>query len=98
VDDETKAKADTLFSSLGLDTSTALRMFLASAFECNGFPFDIRKKRHPVEINDGLGSYICEYGHFHDYGKLKPRLDVAAKETVGPFNSVDDLMKSLDDE
>ena len=45
-----------------------------------------------------FGSYICEDGYFYDYSKLKPKLDEAAKETVGPFNSVDDLMKSLNDE
>ena len=31
VDDSLKAKADALFSSLGLDTSTAVRIFLASS-------------------------------------------------------------------
>ena len=30
VDDSLKAKADALFSSLGLDTSTAVRIFLAA--------------------------------------------------------------------
>ena len=33
VDDSLKAKADALFSSLGLDTSTAVRIFLASSLE-----------------------------------------------------------------
>ena len=61
-------------------------------------PFSIKKVRQPVEINDGLGSFICADGHFHDYGKLKPKLDAVVKETVGPFTSVDDLMKSLNDE
>lgn len=98
VDDSTKAAADSLFASLGLDTSTAVRMFIAAAVDSRGIPFDVKKTRKPIEINDGSGSYICEYGHFHDYSRLKPKLDEAIKETVGPFNSVGDLMKSLDDE
>ena len=35
VDDSLKAKADALFSSLGLDTSTAVRIFLASSKAIN---------------------------------------------------------------
>jgi DNA-damage-inducible protein J len=98
MDDGMKAVADSLFASLGLDTSTAVRMFIAAALDNRGIPFEIKKTRQPIEANDGFGSYICEYGHFHDYGKLKPKLDEAATETVGPFNSVDDLLKSLNDE
>ena len=98
VDDTIKAAADSLFTSLGLDTSTAVRMFIAAAVDNRGIPFHVKKTSRPIEINDGFGSYICEYGHFHDYRKLQPRLDEAAKETVGPFNSVEELMKSLDDE
>jgi addiction module RelB/DinJ family antitoxin len=98
VEDNIKSDADSLFSELGLDTSTAVRMFIAAALDKRGIPFDVRKTRTPIEINDGYGSYICEYGHLHDYSKLKSKLDEAAKETTGPFNSVDDLMRSLDDD
>ena len=38
LDDTLKQKADTLFSSLGLDTSTAIRIFLSAAIENNGIP------------------------------------------------------------
>ena len=97
VDDGMKAAADSLFESLGLDTSTAMRMFIVAAVDSRSIPFEVKKARQPVEINDGFGSYICEDGCLHDYGKLKPTLDKAAKETVGPFSSVDDLMKSLNE-
>ena len=36
VDDNIKAAADSLFSSLGLDTSTAVRMFLSAALLNDG--------------------------------------------------------------
>jgi len=41
VDDELKSSADSLFTSLGLDTSTAVRMFLVASIETGGIPFAI---------------------------------------------------------
>ena len=49
VDDDLKAKSDSLFRDLGTDTTTAIRMFLTQAVAVNGFPFDI--KRHTSETN-----------------------------------------------
>jgi len=46
VDDKTKAAADSLFSTLGLDTSTAIRIFLAAAINNNGIPFPITRSRN----------------------------------------------------
>ena len=39
VDDQLKESADKLFSSLGLDTSTAIRMFLIASMREGGIPF-----------------------------------------------------------
>ena len=94
VDDRMKMAADSLFGSLGLDTSTAVRMFIAAAIDNRGIPFEVRKNK-AVELNDGYGSYICEYGHVHDYGKSGLKLDEALQETVGPFSSVEEMMRSL---
>ena len=44
VDDRLKDTADSLFESLGLDTSTAVRMFLVAAIEAGGIPFYITHK------------------------------------------------------
>jgi DNA-damage-inducible protein J len=41
VDDKLKDSADTLFASLGLDTSTAIRMFLVASMEAGGIPFAV---------------------------------------------------------
>ena len=41
VDDKMKNAADSLFSNLGLDTTTAVRMFIAAAIKTNGIPFPI---------------------------------------------------------
>ncbi len=40
---ETKARAQALFNSLGLDMSTAINMFLNEAIEFQGIPFVVRK-------------------------------------------------------
>lgn len=42
VDDSLKNAADSLFSSLGLDTSTAVRIFLNIAIETGGLPFEVK--------------------------------------------------------
>lgn len=41
VDDELKKNADALFSDLGLDTPTAIRIFLTQAIKRHGLPFDV---------------------------------------------------------
>ena len=43
VDDFLKQAADELFASLGLDTSTAIRIFLTMSVETDGLPFEVRK-------------------------------------------------------
>ena len=44
VDDTLKEQADALFSSLGLDTSTAIRIFLYASVENGGIPFSVQHK------------------------------------------------------
>ena len=44
VNDEIKSQADMLFTSLGLDTSTAVRIFLTAAIENNGLPFEVKHR------------------------------------------------------
>ena len=43
VDDDIKTKADMLFKDLGMDTTTAIRIFLVQAIAYDGFPFEIKK-------------------------------------------------------
>ena len=81
VDDTTKTAADSLFASLGLDTSTAMRMFLASALEHDGLPFPVKRNR----------------GHGKPNAELREALeDVRLQRNLhGPFDTVDDAMKAL---
>ena len=43
VDDDLKAKSDSLFKDLGTDSTTAIRIFLTQAVAHNGFPFEIKR-------------------------------------------------------
>lgn len=42
VDDQLKAQADALFASIGLDTSSAIRVFLKQSVLRGGIPFELR--------------------------------------------------------
>ena len=55
IDDQLKESADALFTSLGLDTSTAVRMFLIAAIETEGIPFVIA---HGVDRDTALRKAI----------------------------------------
>ena len=54
MDDAIKADADSLFSSLGLDTSTAVRMFLYKAIEFDGIPFAINHRTPTPELLEAI--------------------------------------------
>lgn len=42
VDTDLKSRVDELYSSLGMDTTTAVRMFFIASLERNGIPFEVR--------------------------------------------------------
>ena len=50
LEEDLKNKSDILFKSLGMDTTTAVRIFLTQAIAYEGFPFEIRKKPEPALI------------------------------------------------
>jgi len=57
VDDNMKTAADSLFAALGLDTSTAVRMFLSAALEHDGIPFAVKRagERKPnAELREAM--------------------------------------------
>ena len=54
IDDSLKENADTLFTGLGLDTSTAVRIFINAAIENDGIPFPIRHNRVSDELLEAI--------------------------------------------
>jgi len=49
VDQEIKHKADALFTDLGLDTPTAIRIFLSHSIRREGMPFEVAKPQPNAE-------------------------------------------------
>jgi DNA-damage-inducible protein J len=45
IDENVMRKADSLFADLGLDTVTAVRIFLNQSLRCEGMPFEVAKPR-----------------------------------------------------
>jgi len=64
VDDELKDSADVLFASLGMDTSTAVRIFLKAALEAGGIPFSVTRKSGNDYILRDAVSYRKAGGEF----------------------------------
>ena len=54
VDDQTKAAVDSLFSGLGLDTSTAVRMFLMASLERDVIPFAVKHRSPTPELLEAI--------------------------------------------
>lgn len=60
IDSELKKKADALFGDLGLDTSTAVRMFIKQALNANGLPFAVKKPKKSTEQLEAEAFYSPE--------------------------------------
>ncbi|MCX4267261.1 MAG: type II toxin-antitoxin system RelB/DinJ family antitoxin [Lachnospiraceae bacterium] len=54
IDDTLKKEADILFSSLGLDTSTAIRIFLNASVENAGIPFSVQHRTIPDSLQEAV--------------------------------------------
>ena len=54
IDDGLKERADILFSGLGLDTSTAVRIFINAALESDGIPFPVKHNKASNELLEAI--------------------------------------------
>lgn len=96
INDNIKKEVIPILEDLGISLSEAINMFLHQIKLNNGIPFEL-KRRGIIELNDGYGSYICEYGHLHDYSKInfeEIEKDIEKKT----YDSVDELIKNLEGE
>ena len=64
VDDQLKDSVDVLFTSLGLDTSTAIRIFLTASLRTGGIPFSITHDNNDDTIIQKSISYRKSGGGF----------------------------------
>lgn len=97
INDKIKKEVTPILDDLGISLSEAINMFLHQIKINNGIPFNLTRKSI-VELNDGYGSYVCEYGHLHDYSKVNfEELEKEANNNK-TYNNVDELMNDLEKE
>jgi addiction module RelB/DinJ family antitoxin len=99
VDSDVKEQAGEILASIGLTLSGAFNLLLHQVRMVRGLPFEVKQKL-PMELNDGFGSYICEYGHIHDYKRLD--FDAIERELADSkakiYNNADEMWADLDTE
>jgi len=95
VDSEAKEQAAEILASLGLNLSEAFNIMLHQIRIVRGLPFEV-KQRLPLELNDGQGSYVCEFGHVHNYSKYD--FEACEHEMTGPFDSFEEYKAWVDSE
>lgn len=57
VDSALKQEAEALFGDLGLTMSSAINMFLRSAINNNGIPFEVKRPMPNAETREALDEY-----------------------------------------
>ena len=97
VDGEVKEQAGEILKSLGLTLSEAFNLLLHQVRIVRGLPFEI-KQRVPIELNDGHGSYICEYGHIHNYSKFDFNAVEHEISKAKVYESAEEMWADLDSE
>ena len=97
INDKIEKEIMPILEDLGLSLSEAINLYLHQIKLNNGIPFDV-KRRGVVELNDGCGSYICEYGYLHDYSRLNLKeLEDEAKNNKS-YDSAKELFEELEKE
>ena len=59
VDTNLKNSAARLFDDLGLDMSTAIKIFLKKCLLEGGIPFDVRKAKSDAVVADGMQAFLA---------------------------------------
>ena len=57
IDEKTKAEATEIYEKLGIDLSTAIRMFLKRSVVVNGIPFDMTLPKENVRLKNAIASF-----------------------------------------
>lgn len=83
IDANLKQDVDKILGRLGLNASDAVRIFFARIREERGIPFALKlpDKAYENWVNQAIAD---------------AEKDIEEKRISGPFNTVDELMKSLD--
>ena len=57
IDDKTKIEATEIYDKLGIDLSTAIRMFLKRSVIVNGIPFDMTLPKENIRLKNLIKSF-----------------------------------------
>lgn len=94
INDNIKNEVTPILEDLGLSLSEAINIFLHQVKINNGIPFKL-KRQGILELNDGYGSYVCEYGHVHDYSKIDID-EIMKNKDKKTYVSAEELMNELE--
>lgn len=83
VDSDIKEQANNLFTSLGLNMSTAINMFLRKAINDGGIPFEVKKPKPNRQLLKAL-----KEAEKIEKGKIKAK----------SYHSVEELIEDLENE
>lgn len=83
VDVETKKEAEELFDSLGLDTTTAIRLFLKQSINQQKIPFDI------VPPQDNFSDQVI--------AAIEEAKKISRDPSVKSYSSAKDLLKDCEE-
>ena len=94
INEKIEKEVTPILSDLGISLSEAINLFLHQVKINKGIPFELKLKE-PIELNDGNGSYICEYGHLHDYSNVDlEELSKEAKDSKA-YNNVKEMVEDI---
>ena len=80
VDDDLKAKATSVFEKLGLDLSSAMRMFLKRSVDVQGVPFPMVLERNAHQASDARSIMLEMQGVSKRKGNSEMTLDEINEE------------------
>ena len=80
VDDDLKLQATKVFEELGLDLSTAIRIFLKRSVMKNGLPFGMTNDVVPPPASKALDAMRRSQEHAHETGTCDLTLDEINEE------------------
>ena len=75
VDTNLKSNAARLFDNLGLDMTTAIKIFLKKCLQEGGIPFDVRQSKGEAVTADGMQAFLALRHQAEDNGVADMSLD-----------------------
>ena len=78
VDDDLKSAADELFASLGLDTSTAIRIFLTMSIETGGLPFEVKNPN--LSLRQAMDDVLYKRNLSKPYNNVKDAINAMLED------------------